>query len=94
MYESSLFQQEKIKLDTIFSYLIELKSRHIEYELSLQAFNNLRLDLVLNEEKRIFAQIKRVKLSIIKDLLKKIINIFNATQTRDDVNVNVVFKIV
>jgi hypothetical protein len=53
IYESSLLKQEKIKLDTIVSYLIELKSRHIDYELSLQAFDNLRLDLMLKEEKKI-----------------------------------------
>jgi hypothetical protein len=94
MYENSLLKQEKIKLDTIVNYLIELKSRHIDYELSLQAFDNLRLDLMLKEEKRIFAQIKRVRLSIIKNLLEKIISVLNATQTRNDVNVNAAFKIV
>jgi hypothetical protein len=49
---------------------------------------------MLKEEKRIFAQIKRVRLSIIKDLLEKIISVLNAIQTEDDVNVNAAFKIV
>jgi hypothetical protein len=55
MYESLLLKQRKIKSNTIVSYLINLRSRHVDREMSTQIFENLRLRLIIKEEKRIFS---------------------------------------
>jgi hypothetical protein len=82
--------------------LIELRSRHVDHRLFLHVFENSRLRLMIKEDKTIFSQIKRVRLLIIKEMLTKI-NIFIFFESRDDivisiafrnnVNVNIIFKI-
>jgi hypothetical protein len=102
LMRSLLLKQKKIKLDTIVSYLIELRSRHIDHRLSLHVFENSRLRLMIKENKRIFSQTKRVRLLIIKEILTKIIILISfesrdditiSIASRDNFNVNIVFKI-
>jgi hypothetical protein len=98
---SLLSKQKKIKLDTVASYLAELRSRHVDHRLSLHVFENPRLRLMIKESKRIFSQAKRVRLLITKEMLTKIITLtsfesrddITTIASRNDVNVNIAFKV-
>jgi hypothetical protein len=68
----ALSKQEKIKFDTIVSYLIDLRSHHVDRGLSTEVFERSSLSLLLKDEKRMFARTKKRRLSITKAILEKI----------------------
>jgi hypothetical protein len=95
IYDSTLSKQERIKLDIMTAYLVDVRSYHIDKKLSTQAFENSRLAWIIKGGKRLFHQTKAKRLSITKDILQKIINqkiINHSTTIKNEANVDAAFK--
>jgi hypothetical protein len=67
IYDSILFKQERIKLDT----LIEVRSYHIDKKLFTKTFDNSKLNWLIKERKRLFYQNKAKRLLIVEAAKKE-----------------------
>ncbi len=72
IFGSTLPKQSQIKPDAVLSYLLALKSYHIDWWVSLGGFDNPRMALIIKDGRRLFPSKKRNCLPITKEILKKI----------------------
>ncbi len=72
IYGSTLPKQGQIKSNIVMSYFSALKSYHINWHLSLEGFNNLRIALIIKEGRKLFPSTKRNHLPITKNILQNI----------------------
>lgn len=79
-----------MKLNTVLSYLPALKSYYINRWLSLKGFDNFWMALIIEGRRRLIFGIKRNRLPITKDMLKKIIEDKPLLVT--DLNIDTTFK--
>lgn len=64
MFGSTAEYLGQVKPDTMLSYLSALRSYHVDRNLSIEAFDNPRLDRIIKGGKRLFLSIKRKRLPI------------------------------
>ena len=92
IYGSTLPKQGQVKPETMSSYLLTLKSYHIDRHLSLEAFDTPRIALIIKGGKRLFPKQKTTRLPIVKDILEK--NTENKPVGLDELNIDTAFKVV
>lgn len=91
IYESILAKQGQIKPKTVSSYIFALKSYHIDYHHSLEAFDIPHIALIIKSGKRLFPKQKATCLPIKKDILEKITE--NEPINFDKLNIDKAFKL-
>lgn len=75
IFDNTFPKQGQVKLETVSSYLFDLKSYHIEQQLSLESFNNPQMALIMNESRKLFLSKKQNRLPITKDVFTNITKI-------------------
>lgn len=84
-------KQGQVKPETVSSCLSALKSYHIDRQISFKDFNNLRMALIIKEDKKLFFNKKQNRLSITKNILTKINK--DKPITIHNFNIDTTFKI-
>ncbi len=91
IFGSTLPKQGQIKPDAVLSYLLALKSYHINRRLSLGDFDDPRMTLIIKGRRRLFLRKKRNCLPITKEILEKITE--EELLSITDLNVDTAFKV-
>lgn len=91
IFGSSMPRQGQIKLDTMQGYLSALRSYHVDYHFSIHSFASPRIDRILNGGRYLFPHLKKERLPITKDILRKITLVSSVSIL--DVNIDTAFKV-
>ena len=92
IYGSTLPKQGQVKRETMSSYLLALKSYHIERHLSFEAFDTPFIAFIIKDKKSFFLKQKATYLLITKNILKKIT--VNKSININKLNIDKAFKVV
>ncbi len=70
---------------------IGLRSYHVDRNLSTTVFESLQLDHIVRDVRRMFLQVKKLPLPIIKDILQRIT--LGKPKSLQDLNINTAFQV-
>ncbi len=90
-FGSAIPNQGQIQPDTISGYLPGLRSYHVDRNLSTTVLESLQLDRVVRGVRRMFSQVKKLRLPITKDILQRIT--LGKPKSLQDLNINTAFKV-
>lgn len=88
---SSIARQGQVQPSKVASYLSAIRSWHIDHKYSLAFFETLRMKLLLQGRKSLFAATKAIRLSITQDILFTITT--SSLLRIHDLNIDKAFKL-